>query len=173
MPSADHGWAMWLCEPGTPDSAVGTQCGRFEHHNLWFRFAFPSLSRGEPIINTMPSQVWKTIGKKEVVSYSPDSRSHPSGPSLFWIPIKLFCLLEVAAAAAASLQLCPTLCDPIDGSPPGFPTLGFSRQEHWSGLPFPSPMHESEKWKWSRSVVSDSSDPMDFSLPGPSVHGIF
>ena len=35
------------------------------------------------------------------------------------------------------------------------PSLGFSRQEHWSGLPFPSPMHESEKWKWSRSVVSD------------------
>ena len=31
-----------------------------------------------------------------------------------------------------------------------------SRQEHWSGLPFPSPMHESEKWEWSRSVVSDS-----------------
>ena len=39
------------------------------------------------------------------------------------------------------------------------PSLGFSRQEHWSGLPFPSPMHESEKWKWSRSVVSDSSQP--------------
>ena len=39
------------------------------------------------------------------------------------------------------------------------PSLGFSRQEHWSGLPFPSPMHESEKWKWSRSVVSDSSRP--------------
>ena len=36
------------------------------------------------------------------------------------------------------------------------PSLGFSRQEHWSGLPFPPPMHESEKWKWSRSVVSDS-----------------
>ena len=30
------------------------------------------------------------------------------------------------------------------------PSLGFSRQEHWSGLPFPSPMHKSEKWKWSR-----------------------
>ena len=38
-------------------------------------------------------------------------------------------------------------------------SLGFSRQEHWSGLPFPSPMHESEKWKGSRSVVSDSSRP--------------
>ena len=35
-------------------------------------------------------------------------------------------------------------------------SLGFSKQEHWSGLPLPSPMHESEKWKWSRSVVSDS-----------------
>ena len=57
--------------------------------------------------------------------------------------------------AAESLQSCLTLCDPIDGSPPGSPSLGFSRQEHWSGLPFPSPMHESEKWKWSRSVVSD------------------
>ena len=50
-----------------------------------------------------------------------------------------------AAATAKSLQSCPTLCDPIDGNPPGFPSLGFSRQEHWSGLPFPSPMHESEK----------------------------
>ena len=39
------------------------------------------------------------------------------------------------------------------------PSLGFSRQEHWSGLLFPPPMHESEKWKGSRSVVSDSSQP--------------
>ena len=92
-----------------------------------------------------------------------------------------------AAAAAKSLQLCPTLCDPIDGSPPGslVPgilqartlgwvaisfsyawnskvkvkslccvrllatpwtaayqaplSMGFSRQEYWSGLPLPSP----------------------------------
>ena len=53
------------------------------------------------------------------------------------------------------------------------PSLGFSRQEHWSGLPVPSPMHESEKWKGSHSVVSDSSDPMDCSLPGFSIDGIF
>ena len=39
------------------------------------------------------------------------------------------------------------------------PSLGFSRQEHWSGLPFPSPMHESGKWKWSRSAVSDPQRP--------------
>ena len=66
---------------------------------------------------------------------------------------------EPTAAAAKLLQTCLTLCDPIDSSPPGSPSLGFSRQEHWSGLPFPSPMHESEKWKRSHSVVSDSSRP--------------
>ena len=92
-----------------------------------------------------------------------------------------------AAAAAKSLQSCPTLCDPIDGSPPGSPVLGilrartlgwvaisfsnagkwkvkvktlshvrflvtpwtgayqappsmgFSRQQYWSGVPLPSP----------------------------------
>ena len=55
-------------------------------------------------------------------------------------------LCDLAADAAKSLQSCPNLCDPIDGSPPGSPSsLGFSRKEHWSRLPFPSPMHESEK----------------------------
>ena len=38
-------------------------------------------------------------------------------------------------------------------------SMGFSRQEHLSGLPLPSPMHESEKWKWSHSIVSGSSRP--------------
>ena len=47
---------------------------------------------------------------------------------------------QEAAAAAKSLQSCLTLCDPIDGSPPGSPV-----PEHWSGLPFPSPVQESEK----------------------------
>ena len=52
--------------------------------------------------------------------------------------------MVTAAAAAKSPQSCPTLCDPIDNSPPGS-AMGFSRLEHWSGLPFPSPMCESEK----------------------------
>jgi len=71
--------------------------------------------------------------------------------------ISLFSLY--AAAAAKSLQSCLTLCDPIDGSLRGSPILGFSRQEHRSGVPFPSPTHQSEKWKWSRSVMSDSLRP--------------
>ena len=53
---------------------------------------------------------------------------------------------ECAAAAAAKLlQSCPTLCDPRDSSHQALLFLGLSRQEHWSGLPFPSPMRESEK----------------------------
>ena len=36
-------------------------------------------------------------------------------------------------------QLCPTLCDPMDCSRQAPLSMGFPRQEHWSGLPFPSP----------------------------------
>ena len=52
--------------------------------------------------------------------------------------------------------LCAT---PYTAAHQASPSLGFSRQEHWSGLPFPSPMYESEKWKWGCSVVSNSSRP--------------
>ena len=65
--------------------------------------------------------------------------------NLKFISFSSMLLLNVAAAAAKSLQSCQTVCDPTDGSPPGSLSLGFSSQEHWSGLPFPSPMHESEK----------------------------
>ena len=52
--------------------------------------------------------------------------------------------------------LCAT---PRTAAHQALPSLGFSRQEHWSGLPFPFPTHESEKWKWSGSVVSDPQRP--------------
>ena len=48
-------------------------------------------------------------------------------------------------------------------------SLGFSRQEHWSGLPFPSPIHESEVAQSCPTL----SDPMDCSPPGSSIRGIF
>ena len=47
------------------------------------------------------------------------------------------------------------------------PSLGFSKEEHWSGLPFPSPMHESEKWKWSCSVMSDLATPWTAASQAP------
>ena len=49
--------------------------------------------------------------------------------------------------------------------------MGFSRQEYWSGLPFPSQMHESES-EDAQSCLT-LSDPMDCRLPVSSAHGIF
>ena len=119
-----------------------------------------------------------------------------------------------AATAAKSLQSCPTLCDPMDCSLPGFsvhgilqartlewvaisfsnawkwkvkvkllsrvwlfatpwtaayqapPSMGFSRQEYWSGVPLLLPSLDSQLCPTLR-------DPMDCSPPGSSTHGIF
>ena len=78
-----------------------------------------------------------------------------------------------AAAAAKSLQSCPTLCDPIDGSPTGSPVPGIlqARILEWVAISF------SNAWKWKVKVKSLSRvrlcDPMDCSLPGSSIHEIF
>ena len=55
-------------------------------------------------------------------------------------PMTSLLLLLLLLSHFSRVRLYVTLCSP-PGSPP---SLGFSRQEHWSGLPFPSPMHESE-----------------------------
>ena len=113
-----------------------------------------------------------------------------------------------AAAAAKSLQSCSTLCDPIDGSPPGCPvpgilqartlewvaisfsnawkwqvkvkslsrvqllatpwtaayqappSMGFSRQEYWSGVPLPSPLNILERLFSSVSCLHSSNYPI-------------
>ena len=65
-------------------------------------------------------------------------------------------LLLLLLSHFSRVRLCAT---PEMAAHQASPSLGFSRQEHWSGLPFPSPMHESEKWKWSRSVMSDPQRP--------------
>ena len=62
-------------------------------------------------------------------------------------------LLLLLLSRFSCVRLCAT---PQMAAYQASPSLGFSRQEHWSGLPVPSPMYESEKWKWSRSVLSDS-----------------
>ena len=53
--------------------------------------------------------------------------------------------MYAAAAAAKSLQLCPTLYDPIDGSPPGFPVPGILQARTLEWVSISSPMQESEK----------------------------
>ena len=67
--------------------------------------------------------------------------------------------LIAAAAAAKLLQSCPNLWDPIDGSPPGSAIPGILQARILEWVAISSPMHESEKRKWSHSVVSNSSRP--------------
>ena len=71
------------------------------------------------------------------------------------------CARTLAAAAAKSFQSCPTLHDPIDGSPPGSPVPGIPGKNTGVGCHFllQCMKVKSEKWKWSRSVTSDSSGP--------------
>ena len=92
------------------------------------------------------------------------------------ISLKFHCQIirpSAAAAAAKSLQSCPTLCDPIDGSPPGSPIPGIlqARTLEWVAISF------SNAWKWKVKVKSLSCvrlcDPLDCSPPDSSTHGIF
>ena len=73
--------------------------------------------------------------------------------------------------AAKSLQSCPTLCDPRDGSPLGFSVPGIlqARTLEWVAISF------SNAWKWKVKVKSCPTvhHPMDCSLLGSPVHGIF
>ena len=75
-------------------------------------------------------------------------------------------LLLLLLSRFSCVQICATAEMAAYQDPP---SLGFSRQEHWSGLPFPSPMRESEVVQSCPTL----SDPMDCRLPGSSVHGIF
>ena len=76
------------------------------------------------------------------ISYSP------------WYSMCIICtvhMLLLLLSRFSRVRLCAT---PQTAARQAPPSLGFSRQEHWSGLLFSSPTHESERWKWSRSVVS-------------------
>ena len=70
-------------------------------------------------------------------------------------------MFKVCAAAANSLQLCPTLCDPIDGSPPGslVPGILQARTLEWVAISF------SSAWKWKVKVKSPSRVRL-FTTPG-------
>ena len=75
----------------------------------------------------------------------------------------------VYAAALAAAKLCPTLCDPVDSSPPGSPIPGILQARTLEWVAISSPMCENEVTQLYLTL----SDPMDCSLLGSSVHGIF
>ena len=82
--------------------------------------------------------------------------------------------VSTAAAAAKLLQSCPTLCYPIDGSPPGSPVAGILQARNTGvGCHF---LLQYMKVKSENEVAQSCltlSDSMNCSLPGSSAHGIF
>ena len=77
-------------------------------------------------------------------------------------------LLLLLLSRFSRVRLCATPQTAAHQAPP---SLGFSRQKHWSGLPFPSPMHERESEVAQPCLTL--SNPMDCSPPDSSIHGIF
>ena len=70
---------------------------------------------------------------------------------IFWkLPLDYKIIRLLATAAAKSLRSCPTLCDPIDGSPPSSPVPGIlqARTLEWVAISF------SNVWKWKVKVKS-------------------
>ena len=91
--------------------------------------------------------IWGEAGKMPHMSpahHKPKTLACPLNPQTMTTDSKLLqalsleSLVAAAAAAAKWLQLCPTLCDPIDGSPPGFPVPGIlqARTLEWVAISF-------------------------------------
>ena len=158
---------------------------KFKRHQICVTFHFPVYLRWccktllhfrdhFALLSTVLSGAWIHLGECYLVWFLKSCHPGLSSQRIqgIWAPEEslVSCLLtqcedaphchpKSAAAASKSLS-CVRLCTtPQTAAHQAPPSLGFSRQEHWSRLPFPSPMHESEKWKGSHSVVSDSSWP--------------
>ena len=77
------------------------------------------------------------------------------------------------AAAAKSLQSCPTLCNLIDGSLPGSPARDSPGKNTGVGCHFPFQCMKVKSEREVAQLCPTLSEPMDYSLPGSSVHGTF
>ena len=88
--------------------------------------------------------------KEELKSLLMKEESEKASLKLNMQKAKIMVSVPLAAAAAKSLQSCPTLCDPLDGSPPGSPVPGIlqARTLEWVAISF------STAWKWKVKVKS-------------------
>ena len=101
------------------------------------------------------SNAWKWKVRVKSLSHvrpaaTPWTAAYQAPPSMgfsrqeYWsgvpLPVLSYCpLFPLLLCCAKSLQLCLTLCDPMDCSPPSSSVHGFSRQEYWNRLPCPPP----------------------------------
>jgi len=131
--------------------------GRFYHVSSNFFFLY-SCSNLKVIPEKQSLNLW---GRSRSWEHRPTAnlhiQVHLKKIHMELSPLWPWCLaLLLLLSHFSRVRLCAT---PETAAHQAPPSMGCSRQEHWSGFPFPPPVHESEKWKWSRSVVFDSSRP--------------
>ena len=135
------------------DPSLPSRTSQPHGSRVWSHSALgPQPPMGQSSVRTDSDPDWQQVRERALVPGPTPATEHPELSSLLpvelgvesgiWIPHPGF---ATGSVCAKSLQSCLTLRDPIDSSPPGSPIPGILRPEHWSGLPFPSPVHESEK----------------------------
>ena len=107
-----------------------------------------------PNLKAQSSYCYDILGshnKLQTCTYLLEKRNCGNYYHSTFLPRQQVCLKSQAATAAAkSLQSCPTLCNPVDGSPPGSPIPGIlqARTLEWVAISF------SNAWKWKVKVQS-------------------
>ena len=109
------------------------------------------------VYNSVTQYILRAVQPRTFLSLAED----PLSLGVFHPPSLSPLLLPLLLSRFSHVQLCAAHQAP--------PPLGFSRKEHWSGLPFPSPVRESEVAQSCQTLR----DPVDCSPPGSSAHGIF
>ena len=137
--------SMWGFLPLKPALPWGQGSGHQKVSELLFHIILPSAQTN----SAKPHCILMFHNEEDdVISHSLGFLSASCFPVCLY-PLRLF-ISAAAAAAAKPHQLCPTLCDPIDGSPPGSPVPGVlqARTLEWVAISF------SNAWKWKVKVKS-------------------
>ena len=121
---------LTLCDPMDCIAHQAPQSMGFSRQEHWSGLRFPPPA-------DLPDPGMEPRSPALQVDYSPSEP--PAEPDIdewreeYMIDSRVIYWMDAAAAAAKSLQSCPTLCDPIDGSPPGFliPRILQARTLEW------------------------------------------
>ena len=132
------------CIPATLPSAHWTRT----HLAFWGSWQAGLLSRAKQLLCPSPERQWRAEGIRGcTVAPDPSSGLRSSFSSTkadsLHPDVQILCLtfncLGIYVCVCSVAQLCLALCDPMDCSLPDSLSMEFSRQEYWSGLPFPTP----------------------------------
>ena len=172
MKGGKGNWHLFtLCSvPGPRDFPVHSY-SHSPHPHTHIHCAESEAQRGQVVLSSI---FWRTVHARALTTSRETQRN--SEALMLEVKLRLFrnfsyqYLNAAAAAAAKSLQSCLTLCDPIDGSPPGSPVPGIlqARILEWVAISFSNTCMHAKSLQSCPTLCN----PMDSSTPGSSVHRI-